>query len=99
MFEQFKNLLKLQKEAKKIQSELRNLIIEAEGEGGKVKIEMNGEQKILKIDIDESLLSPSNKQRLEKIILNTIAEASKAVQKIIAQKGKSMLGDFSNFLK
>jgi len=91
-FQQMKDLWKLQKEAKKMQKELRETVVEAEGEGGKIKIEINGEQTVQKIEIDESLLKPENKTNLEKSLVHTLQEGNKAVQKIAAQKGKSMMG-------
>lgn len=99
MFQQFKDLMKLQSQAKRMQKELRKTVVEAEGEGGKIKVEMNGEQKVINLEIAEDLLAPQNKKRLEKALLKTIAEASKAIQKIIAQKGKSMMGDLQSFIK
>jgi len=99
MFQQMRDLLKLQGQAKRMQKELRQTIVEAEGEAGKVKVEVNGEQTVLKIEIDESLLTPSNKKHLEKVLIDTLREASKAAQKIVAQKGKSMMGDLSSLMK
>ncbi|MCD6194654.1 YbaB/EbfC family nucleoid-associated protein [bacterium] len=99
MFQQFKDLMKLQSQAKRMQKELKKTVVEAEGEGGKIKVEMNGEQKVVNLEIAAELLKPENKRRLEKALLKTLAEASKAIQKIIAQKGKSMMGDLPNFLK
>jgi len=91
-FQQMKDLWKLQSEAKRMQKELRQTVVEAEGEGGKIKVEINGEQNVQKIEIDESLLSPNQKNNLERALVKTLQEGSKAVQKIVAQKGKSMLG-------
>ncbi len=99
MFQQIRELMKLQAQAKRMQKELRKTVVEAEGEGGKIKVEMNGEQKVLNIEISEELLYPQNKKRLEKALVKTLGEASKTVQKIVAQKGKSMMGDLQNLLK
>lgn len=91
-FQQMKDLWKLQFEAKKMQKELRNTVVEAEGEGGKIKVEINGEQTVQKIEIDESLLEPNQKNNLERALVKTLQEGSKAIQKIVAQKGKAMMG-------
>ncbi len=99
MFQQIRELMKLQAQAKRMQKELRKTIVEAEGEGGKIKVEMNGEQKVLKIEIAPELLKPENKVRLEKALLKTLQEASKTVQRLVAQKGKEMVGDLGKFLK
>ncbi|MDD3774038.1 MAG: YbaB/EbfC family nucleoid-associated protein [Patescibacteria group bacterium] len=91
-FGQMRELMKLQSQAKKMQKELRQTVVEAEGEGGKIKVEINGEQNVQNIEIDESLLEPQNKTNLERALVRTLQEGSKAIQKIVAQKGKSMMG-------
>jgi len=93
MFGQMKDLYKLQRQAKKIQRELKNLEIEATAAGGEIKIIMSGEQKILELSIAESLLSPEKRTSLEKGLKTAINEAVKQAQKLAAERSKKMMGD------
>jgi len=99
MFQQMRDLLKLQAQAKRMQKEMRQISVEAESEGGKIRVEMNGEQIVQKIEIAEDLLRPENKHRLETGLLKTLREAAKAIQRQVAQKGKAMMGGLSGLLK
>ena len=53
MFDKAKQLFKLQAEAKRIQNELKAMEFEGVELGGKVKVMVNGEQKITDMVIDD----------------------------------------------
>ena len=91
-FEKFKKLYDLQKQAKSIQRDLRNTKITSQSPDGKIKVVINGEQKIEEINISEELLSPDRKRYLENTLLNVFKDGMDKVQKIAAEKAKDVMG-------
>jgi len=64
MFDQMKKLMEMKKQADQINRELDSERIDVNDVNG-IRIEVNGSQEILSVEIDESLLNPNNKQKLE----------------------------------
>lgn len=63
--------------------------IHADAAGGKVAVVMDGNQKILSIDIDPSLLSPDNKKKVEEGVKDAIEGAIKKLQRVMLKKMQS----------
>ena len=93
MFGKMGDVIKMQREMKRIQKELQSIEIESVSGGGKVKVALNGEMKINKIDINEEVLSPENKTDLEDALQETINEGMKKAQAEAAQKTKGLMGN------
>ena len=91
-FDKFKKLYDLQKQARQIQKELRDTLVEAQSSDGKIKVVFNGEQKIEEIHLDEEYLKPEMKRELEDALLKVIQDALFKVQRIAAEKAKDMMG-------
>jgi len=91
LFGQAKDLYKLQKQAKKIKEELRNLHIEAEGEG--VVVIINGEQEVVEVRISEEAMKPENQAKLQTILLTVFNKAIKKSQEVAAERMRGMMGD------
>jgi nucleoid-associated protein EbfC len=89
---QAKELGDFAKQAKKIQKELRDTLIEVTEAEGKVKIVFTGEQQLEEIFVDESLLQPGSKKALEGYLKNAISQAIKQSQQVAAQKMQSITG-------
>lgn len=89
MFQKLKQYKDLRDTAKQAQSVLSKETVHADAAGGKIGVVMDGNQKILSIDIDDSLLSPDNKKRIEDGIKEAIENAMKKLQRIMMQKMKS----------
>ena len=89
---QAKELGDFAKQAKKIQKELKDTLIEVTEADGKVKIVFTGEQKLEEIAIDDSLLEPGNRKQLEEYLKNAITQAIKQSQQVAAQKMQSITG-------
>jgi hypothetical protein len=68
-----------QAKIKEAQSKLVHLMAEGEAGAGMVKVHVNGERKVLKIEMDESLLSPKDKEMLSDLI---VAATNKAMESI-----------------
>ena len=87
-FDKAKDLYTLQKQAKQIKQELKNIHIEAEHDG--VKVVINAEQTFLGASVSESLAGD-----LKRIASGFVEAANKAVKKaqaIAADKMKGVMG-------
>lgn len=87
MFDKVKNIYKLQKEAKKIKKELKNIHIEAESNG--VIVIVDGEQKVIEVKLPEDV---SNKEMLQKDIVEAFNKAVKKSQEVAAEKMRDIMG-------
>lgn len=84
-----KDLYKLQKQAKQIKAELKNIHIEAESDG--VTVLVDGEQHFIEAKIAESIASNPNK--ISKAFVEAANKAIKKSQLIGAEKMKEVMGD------
>jgi len=89
MFDQAKNLYQLQKQAKEIKKELRNIHIEAEVEG--VIVIIDGEQEVVSVTIADE--AHQNPKKLEENLVKAFNKAIKKSQQIAAEKMKGVMGD------
>lgn len=64
-----------QNELMKAQNDLDNIEVEGVAGGGLVKVRASAKGRIIGIDIDESLLAPSEKQMIEDLIAAAINDA------------------------
>ena len=64
-----------QAELQKAQDSLEKIEVEGQSGGGMVKIRATAKGRILAVDIDESLLSPSEKTMLEDLIAAALNDA------------------------
>lgn len=92
MFDKAKQLWNLQAKARKLQQELKGIEFVGEELGGKVRITVNGEQKITAMEIDDSLLQPSEKTSLIKFLSQAFSSAIKKSQQAAANKTKEIMG-------
>lgn len=91
--EDAKKLYQLQKQAKKIQRELQDLLIEATALDGKVKVVFTGEQKLEEVILDDSLMIIDKKKELEKGLKDAITQALKKAQQVATDRMKEVAGD------
>lgn len=87
-FDQAKMLLKV----KKLQKELQKMTITIEKGEGAVSVEITGEQKIKKINIDPEYVDLEDIGQLEKWLEEAVREAIQQSQKIAAEKMQPMMG-------
>ena len=92
-FGNIKKLMELKKQAKKIQGELKKVIIEAEE--GNVLITFNAEQQPQSVEIKLDSLDPKVKKELEANILKAISKGIKKSQEVAAENMKGILGDLT----
>lgn len=91
MFNKLKQIQDLKSQANQIKKALAEETVEGSGAWGKVKIIMDGNQEVKKVEIDNELLN--DKDKLAGAILEATNDAIKKVQKVMAQK-MSQLGGF-----
>ena len=92
MFDKAKKLWELQSKAKQLQKELREMEFTGEELGGKVKVTLNGEQKIINIEIDDSLVVAEEKETMIKFLSQAFTAAAKKSQQAAASKTKDIVG-------
>jgi len=91
-FSKMKDLYELQKKARQIQKELKNIEVEASSNDGWVTVVFNGEQHLVNIAIAEESLNPENKRELERDLKNTISQGISRAQAVAAEKMKDVAG-------
>lgn len=87
-FDQAKLLLKV----KKLQKELQKMVIIIEKGDGAVSVEITGEQKLRKINIDPGYVDLDDIGQLERWLEDAVREAIQESQKIAAEKMQPMMG-------
>ena len=91
-FDQAKMLMQV----KKLQKELQKQIITVEAGDGAVSVEINGEQKIKKINIDPEFVDLEDIGQLERWVEDAVKEAISESQKVAAEKMQPMMGALGN---
>lgn len=102
MFNKLKQFKDLRNKAKTIQNTLSKESVEGSAAWGKVKIVMNGNQKVTSVMIDPSLMN--DRQNLEKLIAEATNDAIQKVQKVMSTKlkdigGLDLASEFGDALK
>lgn len=90
--EAFKKAQQIQDDAKKLQEELENLVIEEQSPDGFVIVKMSGDQKPLSIDIKEEALSKGAAE-LSEIVTATIKKVHQKSTEIMREKMESLTGN------
>lgn len=90
MFDKLKNLNGIREQGKKLQAMLEEEKITVEESG--IKLTMSGKFDIIEISIDEELLAPENKEKLENLIKNAHKNALSKIQRQVAWKMQQMGG-------
>ena len=78
-----------QAKIKEVQARMVHLTAEGESGAGLVKVRVNGERKVLKIEIDESLITPSDREMLSDLIVAATNTAMEAIEVKIKAEMKS----------
>jgi DNA-binding protein YbaB len=91
MLDKVKQMMELKRQADQLKKELEAIKIEVSDVRG-IKIVVNGAQSFQSVEIDESLLAPANKNRVQMDLLRSINTAVKKSQQQAANKMKNMPG-------
>jgi len=90
MFNKIKAIKDLRDQAKQVQNTLEQIEAQGEAAWGKVKVKLNGNQKVLHIDIADELMQ--NRDKLQESLKDAFNDATKKLQKEMAGKMKDMGG-------
>ena len=93
-----KQAQQMQQQIESVQSDLSDLIIEAESGGGMVSVKVNGKQELLDINIDEEALS-EGKEMLEDLIISAVNKALSKSQSDSQEKMNSVTGGMMGGMK
>src|SRR3954471_17139728 len=91
MLDKVKQLMDLKRQADQLKKELEAIKIDVNEVRG-IKIVVNGAQSFQSIEIDESLLTAANKNRIQMDLLRSVNSAVKKSQQQAANKMKNMPG-------
>lgn len=76
----------VQEELTKAQANLDNIEVEGASGGGLVKVRATAKGRIVAVDIDESLLQPSEKQMVEDLVAAAFNDAVRKAEATAAEK-------------
>lgn len=82
-----RDMFRLQREAKKIRKELKNIHVEAEAQG--VKVVVTGEQKVHEISIDANV----PREQIPALLIDTLNRALGKAQIVSAEKMQGVMGE------
>lgn len=91
MFDKVKEMMELKKKADQLKKELEATVIEVNEARG-IKLVINGAQIVQSVDIDEGLLIPANKNRLQMDLLKSFNNGVKKSQQAAANKMRNIPG-------
>ena len=77
-----KQLQDMQKKLAKLETDLKERVVEATAGGGMVKVKVNGSEEIVDVKIDPSVITPEDKGLLEDMILAAVSEGVKKAKKL-----------------
>lgn len=90
MFSKLKQFKDLKDRAKQIQDALSQETAEGAAGWGKVKVVINGNQKVLTVSIDDSVMG--DKTKLQEMIVEATNDAIGKIQRVMATKLKDIGG-------
>ena len=76
------------------QKDLKRMQVEGEAGKGAVKAVVNGEQRIVSVNIAPEAVDPKNVKQLEQLILKAVNDAQGKAQKAAAEQLKEVTGGF-----
>lgn len=92
MFNKLKQFKDLRDQAKHLQEQLEQESVSVNASGNNIVLTMNGNLKITGLAIDDSLLSPNQKEKLIQGLKSAHDEALQKIQRTLAAKMKEMGG-------
>ena len=90
MFNKIKAVKDMRQQAKKMQNALSEIVEIGEASGGAVRIALDGNQEVQRVEISDEILK--NKEKLEKAVKDATNDGVKKIQKKMAKKMQEMGG-------
>jgi hypothetical protein len=91
-FDIMKQAKQMAQRIENLKAELAARTVEASVGGGMVKIVANGENQILKVEIDPQAIDPEDKELLEDLIVSAVNEVLRRVQEMIQAEMAALTG-------
>ena len=93
-----KQAQEMQTQIEEVQSQLSDMIIDAESGGGMVSVKVNGKKEVLEINIEESALD-EDKELLEDLIISALNKGLSKAQTESQNKMNSITGGMMSGMK
>jgi len=87
-----KQAQKMQEQVVQLQKELANRTIEATAGGGMVKVVANGNQQVVSVKIDPTVVDPAEIEMLEDLVVAAVNEALRKAQEMTAAEVSKLTG-------
>ena len=87
-----KQAQKMQEQVAKLQKELANRTVEATAGGGMVKGVANGNQQVISVKIDPTVVDPAEIEMLEDLVVAAVNEALRKAQEMTAAEVSRLTG-------
>lgn len=83
---------KMQKEMQRVQESLKERIVEGTAGGGAVKALVNGQQELVAVKIDPSVIDPQDPSMLEDLVAAAVQNGLKASRELMAAEMQKVTG-------
>ena len=90
-----KQAQKMQEELQKAQEESKGLTEEGSAGGGMVKAVVNGENKLVSLVIEKSVVDPEDVEMLQDLVIAAVNEAQAKVQNTVQERLSKVTGGLS----
>lgn len=86
----------MQAESERVQQEVEEAEYTASSGGGAVSATVNGKNEVLKLEIEEDLIDPEEKEMLEDLIIAAVNAAMRDAKNTMEEKMGAVTGDLGN---
>jgi DNA-binding YbaB/EbfC family protein len=92
MANMMKQAQQLQSKIMKLQEELAEKTVESSAGGGMVKVQVNGKQQIVALEIEKEVVDPDDVEMLQDLILAAVNEALTKSQEMVSSEMSKLTG-------
>ncbi len=89
-----KEIQKVQKRLQELEEQLENMTVSAQVGGGMVTVTANGKEEIVKVEVEEELLNPEEKEMLQDLIVAGVNEALRKAREMKEQEIAKLTSGF-----
>ena len=85
-------VVKAQKQAQELQSQMQSTILEASAGGGAVTVKMNGQKRVLAVKIEPEAVTSGDVEMLQDLVTAAVNEAGRKVDEAMQASVGGLLG-------